>query len=196
MILVSDGCNSPAAVGSVLYVKLGSAVHVAGFFSAKIKKYQLLWLSCEIEALGINLAINSFSHYIRESKHTTKFFTDSKACVQAFKKLSKGGFSLSPWISSYLMNLNSLNVSINHIRGSDIPLTDFCSRNPITWSDNNCQICEYVKEHVDIAVNSLSVEDVIKGSFRMPYYKNRIQSYDVYFLNSLPVQDLVEKKSI
>ena len=167
LILVSDGCNSPAAVGSVLYVKRGSAVHLAGFCSAKIKKYQLLWLSCEIEALGINLAINSFSHYTRESQHTTNFFTDSKVCVQAFEKLSKGGLSLSP---NYLMNLNSLNVSTNHIRGSDIPLTDWCNRNPITCPDNNCQICEYVKERVDIAVNSLSVGDVIKGSFRMPYY--------------------------
>ena len=66
LILVSDGCNSPPAVGSTLYVKRGSKEYIGGFFSAKIKKHQLLWLACEIEALCINLTINSFSNFIRE----------------------------------------------------------------------------------------------------------------------------------
>ena len=105
LILVSDGCNSPPAVGSTLYVKRGEKLNLGGFFSAKIGKHQLLWLPCEIEALCINLSISSFSHYIRESENTTKFLTDSKACVQAYEKLSKGGFSLSPRISNFLMNL-------------------------------------------------------------------------------------------
>ena len=118
LILVSDGCNSPPAVGSTLYIKRDMKMFVAGFFCAKIGKHQLLWLPYEIEALCINLAINSCSNFIRESKHTTKVLTDSKACVQAFAKLSKGGFSLTPRISSFLMNLNALNVSLNHVSGS------------------------------------------------------------------------------
>ena len=133
---------------------------VAGFFSAKIGKHQLLWLPCEIEALCINLATNSFSNFIRESKHTTKVLTDSKACVQAFAKLSKGGFSLVPRISSFLMNLNALNVSLNHVSGSSIRLTDFGSRNPVECPDESCQVCQFVNEHVNIAVNSINVDDV------------------------------------
>ena len=123
LILVSDGCNSPPppAAGSTLFITRDSKQYIGGFFSVKIKKHQLLWLACEIEALCINLTIKSFSNFIRESLHTTKFLTDSKPCVDAFHKLAAGGFSLIPRISSYLMNLNSLNVSINHVKGDAIP---------------------------------------------------------------------------
>ena len=141
LILISDGCNSPASVGGTLYVKRGENLKTAGFFSAKLAKYQLLWLPCEVEALGINLVIKAFSEYIRESHNTTKFLTDSKPCVQAFEKLSQGGFSLSPRLSSFLMNLNAHNVSISHVKGSQIKLTDFASRNPITCLDGSCQVC-------------------------------------------------------
>ena len=127
-------------------------------------------MPCEVEALCINLTINSFSNFIQESTHTTKFLTDSKACVQAFEKLSRGGFSLSPRISSLLMNLNSLNVSINHVKGSDIMLTDFCSRNPITCSDKCCQVCQFVEESADLDVNGVKVENILSGISKMPYY--------------------------
>ena len=170
LILVSDGCNSPPAVGSTLYVKRGEKLNLGGFFSAKIGKHQLLWLPCEIEALCINLSISSFSHYIRESENTTKFLTDSKACVQAYEKLSKGGFSLSPRISSFLLNLNSLDISVNHVSGSSIKLTDFCSRNPVVCPDNSCQVCQFVEEQLELAVTSLSVSDIESGTVKMPFY--------------------------
>ena len=103
-------------MGSTLFVKLADRLRVAGNFSAKIGKYQLLWLPCEIEMLSINLSIRAFSD-IRESRHTTKFLTDSKLCVQSFGKLSRGGFSRSLRISSFLMNLNAHNISILHVEG-------------------------------------------------------------------------------
>ena len=90
--------------------------------------------------------------------------------MQAFQKLLKGGFSLSPRISSYLMNINALNVSINHIKGAFIKLTDFCSRNAINCTDNSCQVCQFVKEKLDASVSSTNVLDVEKGLVRMPFY--------------------------
>ena len=170
LFLVSDASNSPAAVGSTLYIKRNGKFHIGGFFSAKVGKHQLLWLPCELEALGITLSINNFSHQIRESKHCTKFLTDSKPCVQAFELLSKGSFSLSPRVSSFLMNLNNVNVAINHISGESIPLTDFVSRNPICCTDNSCQVCQFVTEHLDIAVRQISVDDVASGATKMPFY--------------------------
>ena len=167
---MSDASNSPAAVGSTLYIKRNGKFHIGGFFSAKVGKHQLLWLPCELEALGITLSINNFSHQIRESKHCTKFLTDSKPCVQAFELLSKGSFSLSPRVSSFLMNLNNVNVAINHISGESIPLTDFVSRNPICCTDNSCQVCQFVTEHLDIAVRQISVDDVASGATKMPFY--------------------------
>ena len=38
LLLVSDACNSPAAVGSTLYIKRDGKFHIGGFFSVKIKK--------------------------------------------------------------------------------------------------------------------------------------------------------------
>ena len=170
LFLVSDACNSPAAVGSTLYIKRKEIFHIGGFFSVKLKKHQLLWLPCELEALGINLSINHFSNHIRESKNPTKFLTDSKTCVEAFELLSKGAFSLSPRISSFLMNLNSLNVTISHISGSSIPLTDFNSRNPVECENKSCQLCQFVSEFLHIAVNDITVEQVMNGSLKMPFY--------------------------
>ena len=143
----------PPAVGSTLYVQRGSKALIGGFFSAKIKKNQLLWLACEIEALCINLSIDAFSNFIRESRHTTKLLTDSKSCVESFQKLSKGGFSLSPRVSSFLMNLNCLDVTIHHVKGSSITLTDFSSRNPIECVEKNCQV---------------------KGLLNMPFYNKSV----------------------
>ena len=44
------------------------------------------WRPVCITAVCINLSISPFSHYIHESENTTKFLTDSKACVQAYEK--------------------------------------------------------------------------------------------------------------
>ena len=170
LFLISDASNSPAAVGSTRYIKRNDRFHIGGFFSAKVGKHQLLWLPCELEALGITLSINHFNHQIRESKHCTKFLTDSKPCVQAFELLANGAFSLSPRVSSFLMNLNSSNISINHISGESIPLTDFASRNPIECNDNTCQVCQFVNENLNIAVKKITVEEVVDGSVKMPFY--------------------------
>ena len=68
------------------------------------------------------------------------------------------------------MNLNALNLSINHISGCFIPLTDFSSRNPVECIDKSCQLCQFVTEHLDIAVSGISVEKIIDGSLKMPFY--------------------------
>ena len=67
------------------------------------------------------------------------------------------------------MNLNALNVSINHIAGASIPITDFCIRNPVDCSDKNCQVCLFVEESADVEINALSVEDVLSGASKMPF---------------------------
>ena len=67
------------------------------------------------------------------------------------------------------MNLNALNIDLNHINGSDIPLTDFNSRNPIKCVDDNCQVCKFVAEHMDIAVRGITVADIENGSSKMPF---------------------------
>ena len=73
-----------------------------GFFSAKLRKHQMTWLSCEVEALSIAAAVKHFSPYIIQSTQQACLLTDSKLCVQAFDKLCQGEFSASPRVTSFL----------------------------------------------------------------------------------------------
>ena len=68
------------------------------------------------------------------------------------------------------MNLNSLNVTISHISGTSIPLTDFNSRNPVECENKSCQLCQFVSEYLHIAVNDITVDQIMNGSLKMPFY--------------------------
>ena len=100
--IVTDGSVTQHGIGSTLYVSRNGQTRLAGFFSAKLKKHQVTWLPCEIEALGIAAAIKHFSPYIIQSKSKPCLLTDSKPCVQAIDKLCRGEFSASPRVTSFL----------------------------------------------------------------------------------------------
>ena len=53
--------------------------------------------------------------------------------------------------------------------GRTILLTDFNSRNPIKCVDDNCQVCKFVAEHMDIAVRGITVAYTENGSSKMPF---------------------------
>ena len=74
-------------LGATLYVTRNDHLHLAGFFSAKPRKHQVIWLPCEIEALCIAAAVKHFSPFIIQSKHHACVLKDSKPCVQAITKL-------------------------------------------------------------------------------------------------------------
>ena len=93
--IVTNGAQK-FGLGATLYITRGSSLLLAGFFSAKIRKNQSTWLQCEIEALAIAAAIKHFSPYIIQSNHTTCILTDSKPCVQAYEKLSRGEVPVLP----------------------------------------------------------------------------------------------------
>ena len=92
---------------------------IGGYFSAKLKATQQRWLPCEIEALGISLAINHWGTHILESHHETQILTDSKPCIQAFQKLTRGQFSSSARVSTFLSTLSRYNVQLTHLSGID-----------------------------------------------------------------------------
>ena len=62
--IITDGAVREPGIGATLYVTRGDRAHVAGFFSAKLRKHQVSWLPCEVEALCIAVAsvLISFSH--------------------------------------------------------------------------------------------------------------------------------------
>ena len=75
--IVTDGSVSNRGIGATLYALRNGKLHLAGFFNAKLKKHQVTWLPCEVEALCIGAAVKHFAPYIAQSAHTTHFLTDS-----------------------------------------------------------------------------------------------------------------------
>ena len=67
-------------------------LHLAGFFSTKLRGSQPTWLPCEVEALAIAVATKHFSPYLIQSHQKACILTDSKPCIQAYEKLSRRVF--------------------------------------------------------------------------------------------------------
>lgn len=85
--IVTDGSVKQRGLGATLYITRDNGLHLAGFFSAKLRKHQIQWLPCEVEALSIAAAVKHFSPYITQSRNRAHVLTDSKPCVQAVEKL-------------------------------------------------------------------------------------------------------------
>ena len=70
-----------------------------------------------MEATALGKAIEAFYEFIKQSTKLVIICPDSKAVVDAAKKLSKGQFSLSPRIQTFFNNLGKINHDIQHILG-------------------------------------------------------------------------------
>ena len=59
--IVTDGSVTHHGLGATLYVTCQDSLLLAGFFSSKLRKHQVKWLPCEVEALSIAAAVKHFS---------------------------------------------------------------------------------------------------------------------------------------
>ena len=59
--IVTDGSVKNRGIAATLYVHRHGSLLLAGFFSVKLRKHQVTWLPCEIEALAIGAAIRHFA---------------------------------------------------------------------------------------------------------------------------------------
>ena len=84
--IVTDA--SATGLAATLFVVRDNKLVLAGYFSAALKQNQFKLLPCELEALSIAVSIKHYAYYIGQSTVTTRILTDSKPCVQAFKKLN------------------------------------------------------------------------------------------------------------
>ena len=166
---LKPGVPAVSGLAATLFLLRDNRVLLGGFFNAQFKKGQRLWLPCEIEALAIGSAISYFSPIIIQSEHRVKVATDSKACVQAYKRMQRGLFSNSARVMTFLTAVCRYQVEVNHIAGVKIPFTDYASRHPIECTDKSCQVCKFVEEFAEGVVRKLSVKDVIDGHAQMPF---------------------------
>ena len=126
--IVTDGSSKAHGIGATLYVSRGDRTLLAGFFSAQLRKHQVRWLPCEIEALGIAAAVKHFAPYIAQSTSAINVLTDSKPCVQAFEKLGRGEFSASPRVTTFLSTISWYSLTVRHLAGAANLPSDFASR--------------------------------------------------------------------
>ena len=166
--IVTDGSVTKHGIGATLYVTRNTKLHLAGFFSAKLRKHQVTWLPCEVEALSIATAVKHFSPFIIQSKQQACLLTDSKPCVQAIDKLCRGEFSASPRVTSFLSIVSRYQVNVRHLAGSANIPSDFSSRNASACNEPRCQICCFIALTEDSVVRSTSVQD-IRGLSRLPF---------------------------
>ena len=116
--IVTDGSSKSHGVGATLYVTCDGRTQLAGFFSAQLRKHQVGWLPCEIEALAIATSVKHFAPYITQSADSTSVLTDSKPCVQEFEKLGRGEFSASPRVTTFLATISRYSLTVRHLAGS------------------------------------------------------------------------------
>ena len=167
--IVTNGSVTKRGIGSTLYVSRNGQTRLSGFFSAKLKKHQVTWLPCEIEALGIATAVKHFSPYIIQPKSKPCLLTDSKPCVQAIDKLGRGEFSSSPRLTSFLSVVARYQVTVRHLAGASNVPSDFASRNAPECHEPHCQICSFISQMEQSVVMSVAVEDIISGSIHLPF---------------------------
>ena len=167
--IVTDGSVTKRGLGATLYVTRDSRLYLAGFYSAKLRKHQVTWLPCEVEALSIAAAVKHFSPFIIQSQQPTTVLTDSKPCVQAIEKLCRGEFSASPRVTSFLTTVSRYQVSLQHLAGKANLPSDFTSRNAPDCSEPTCQICTFVHEMEDSVVRSVSLQDILDKKSNLPF---------------------------
>ena len=167
--IVTDGAVRTPGIGATLYVTRGDKLHLAGFFSAKLRGSQVSWLPCEIEALSIATATKHFSPYIIQSNNKACILTDSKPCVQAFEKLCRGEFSTSPRVSTFLSVVSRFQASVRHVSGAAILPSDFASRNAPPCQDVTCQVCAFIHRTQESVVRQTSIQDILHGHARLPF---------------------------
>lgn len=167
--IVTDGAVREPGLGATLYVTRESTVKIAGYFSAKLRKTQVSWLPCEVEALSIAAAVKHFAPYIIQSALKACVLTDSKPCVQAFEKLCRGEFSASPRVTTFLSTASRFQVQIRHVAGAAILPSDFASRNAPECTSPVCQVCTFVRSTAEAVVGQVSLSDVIGGSQKLPF---------------------------
>ena len=143
--IVTDGALKSPGLGATMYVTRGDGPRLlAGFYSTKLHKRQVDWISSEVEALSIAAAVSHFSPFIVQSQHRTIVMSDSKPCVDAFAKLCRGEFSLSACVVTFLTTLSRYQCEIRHLKWINNVLSDYQSRNANICDEIHCEICTFV----------------------------------------------------
>ena len=158
LILMPDATVKDPAVGFTMNVARNNQLLPVIYYSFKLTDQQKDWFPCERECLGLATAVKKCSHYIIESTKPTLILTDSKPVVEASRLISKGKFSSSSRMSSFLCSISRYKVDIQHVSGKykHNIAPDYLSRNPARCINDSCHVCKFIKEEAILASNILT----------------------------------------
>ena len=168
LILMPDATVREPALGFILNVQRNGKMLPVIYYSYKISDTQKNWFPCEREALAVAIAVKKCSSYIIESKLPTLILTDSKPVVEAAKLISKGKFSASSRMTTFLMSINRYKLDIQHVSGKygNNIAADYLSRNPSQCTNNQCQVCKFIHETCESTLASNSINDIPLGTIK------------------------------
>ena len=114
---------------------LGATLHrsqnkeVVRNFSKQLSVDKKLWLPCELEALAVGTGLAAFLPFFKESGCRPIIYSDSTPVVMAYNKMTKGHFSTSPRISTFLHEVLNQGAVVKYLSGKSNTAADFNSRN-------------------------------------------------------------------
>ena len=115
------------------------------------------------------MSLSHFSPYILQSNHRPVVLTDSKACVDAVNNLTRGEYSASARLCTFLSTVSRYGATVKHIQGNNNTLSDYISRNPIACTNLKCQVCAFIKDSINSVVSQITVSDLLEGKFQLPF---------------------------
>ena len=169
LVLMPDATVKDPAIGFILNVVRQGKMLPVIYYSYKLNDNQKNWFPCEREALAVAISVKKCSHYIVESKSPTLILTDSKPVVEAAKLISKGKFSASSRMTTFLMSINRYKLDIQHVSGKygQNLAADYLSRNPSQCINSKCQVCKFITETAQSTLASIeSSNDIPLGNLK------------------------------
>ena len=160
---------SKTGIAATLYVIRNNKPLIAGFFNAKLRKHQISWIPCELEALCISSAVKHFAADITNSQNPVIIMTDSRPCIQSYEKLCRGQFSTSARVATFLSTISRYPVKLLHIKGAHNILADYASRNPIDCNSAECQVCKFIQESEESVIRTLTIKDILESNIPVPF---------------------------
>ncbi len=167
--IVTDGALRDPRLGATKYVTRGEKLLITGHFSTKLRKNQINWLPCEIEALAITAALKHFGPYIIQSSQKACELSDSKPCVQTFEKLCRGEFSVSPRVTTFLSTASRFQVTVRRVAGAVNLPSDYASRHAAQCDSPVCHLCSFIRESMVSIVCRTDTADILRGAQKLPF---------------------------
>jgi hypothetical protein len=151
LYLMPDTSKSNLCTGWVLYTKRcskdGDKLLPVQYASSKLEKYMSTWSPCELEGVGVVVAIEQVRHWINESHLPTLVLADNKPVVDA-ANLKMGRHSKNSRLQSLLTSVNRSNITFQHnsAKAGLHLVPDAASRLKTTCSSKDCQVERFLQD--------------------------------------------------